>query len=64
MFLHFGQCYGFKIPPVIRGEHAIENCCVVSIPDYLAAYGSIHNQLRDVPDGTEVVLKVINLPSN
>ena len=24
------------------------------------AYGSIHNQIKDLPDGTQVVLKVKN----
>jgi hypothetical protein len=53
-----GQCYGFKIPPVTGGEYTIENCAAISIPDYLGATGSIHDQLRDVPDGSKVVLKV------
>jgi hypothetical protein len=54
-----GQCYGFRVPPVLGGEYAVENCGVLPIPDYLGAYGSIHDQLRGVPDGSRVVLNVL-----
>jgi hypothetical protein len=57
--LHPGQCYGFKVPPVLGGQYAVENCGVLSIPDYLGACGSIHDQLRGVPDGSRVVLNVV-----
>ena len=57
-----GQCYGFKIPPVMGGQYSIENCADISISDYLGATGSIHKQLQNVPDGSQVVLKVINPP--
>jgi hypothetical protein len=53
-----GQCYGFKKPPVLGGDYTLENCGPISIADYLGTCGSIHEQLRDVPDGSEVVLKV------
>jgi hypothetical protein len=63
MLLQPGQCYGFKTPPVLGGAYAIENIGVLPIPDYLGGYGSIHNQLRDVPDGSQVVLNIENLPA-
>jgi hypothetical protein len=59
-----GQCYGFKIPPVIGGEYTIENCAAISIPDYLGSTGSIHDQLRGVPDGAHVRLRVIPPPKS
>lgn len=55
-----GQCYGFKTPPVLGGEYDVENCGRLRVEDYLAACGSIHDQLRDVSDGSEVVLKVVD----
>lgn len=55
-----GQCYGFKIPPVMGGDYAVENVEPLAVWDCLGAYGSIHYQLQNVPDGTQVVLKVIN----
>lgn len=57
-----GQCYAFKVPPVLGGDYTVENCGSLPVEDYLAAFGSIHEQLRDVPDGSEVVLKVVNKP--
>jgi hypothetical protein len=58
-----GQCYGFKTPPVLGGDYTVENCGPLPVWDYLGAYGSIHEQLRDVPDGSQVVLKVVNKPA-
>lgn len=57
-----GQCYAFKIPPVLAGEYTVENVAPLSITDYLGAYASIHLQLRDVPDGAQVVLKLADKP--
>ena len=63
ILLGVGQCYGFKVPPIMGGDYTVENCAPIALGDYLGAYGSIHEQLRDVPDGTEVVIKVVNNPS-
>jgi hypothetical protein len=63
MRLQAGQCYGFKTPPVLGGEYTVENCAVLPIGDYLGAYASIHEQLRDVSDGSQVVLRVENVPA-
>lgn len=60
MVLNPGQCYGFKIPPVLGGRYDVENCGAISIPDYLGAFGSIHERIRDLPDGSKVVLKVVD----
>jgi len=62
MHLSRGQCYGIKLPPVLGYEFNEANCAPIAIEDYLGAYGSIHEQLRDVPDGTEIRLNVINHP--
>lgn len=58
-----GQCYGFKKPPVIGGDYTVENVGALALRDYLGAYGSLHEQLKDMPDGTSAVLRVINLPN-
>jgi hypothetical protein len=60
MILRPGQCYSLKLPPVLGGQYTVENCGVLAIRDYLGGYGSIHNQLRDVPEVAEVRLNVIN----
>jgi hypothetical protein len=63
MLLQPGQCYGFKVPPVLGGQYQVGNCGVLPIADYLGAYGSIHDRLRGLPDGAQVVLKVVDNPS-
>jgi hypothetical protein len=57
-----GQCYAFKQLPILGGDYVVENFSPLGIADWLTACGSIHEQLRDVPDGTEVVLEVVNRP--
>ena len=57
--LQQGECYGFKKPPVLGGQYTVENCGPLPVWDYLGAYGTIHKQLRAVPDGTQVVLDVV-----
>jgi hypothetical protein len=56
--LREGQCYSYKHPPVLGGDYNVQNTCVLPIGEHYAAYASIHNQIKDLPDGTEVVLKV------
>ena len=52
-----GHCYGFKTPPVLGGRYEVENCCQLSVGDYISGCGRIHEQLRNVPDGTEIRIK-------
>jgi len=52
-----GQCYSYRQPPVLGGQYAVENVCVLSIPQHYGAYASIHRQIKDLPDGTQVVIK-------
>lgn len=61
--LKAGQCYGFKKPPIIGGDYTVDNAGPLPIWDYLGACGSLHEQLRNVPDGTSVTLKVVNPPN-
>jgi hypothetical protein len=57
-----GQCYSFVTPPILGGEYSVENTMVVPILEHFGLYGSYHEQLRGVPDGTKVVLKVQKPP--
>ncbi|MBS0265544.1 MAG: DUF1851 domain-containing protein [Planctomycetes bacterium] len=62
MTLRPGHCYGFKVPPVLGGDYNVANVGPLSVSDYQGAYGSIHEQLQDVPDGSQVVLKTVEKP--
>ena len=55
-----GQCYGFKTPPVLGGAYVVENIGSLAVWDYLGGCGSIHDQLRDLPNGSQVIIKVVN----
>lgn len=53
-----GECYSFLIPPLLGGNYTIENTVILPITEHYGVYGSYHEQLRGVPDGTKVVIKV------
>jgi len=54
-----GPCYSFRVPPVLGGAYSIENTVTLDIAGHYSLYGEVHEQLKDLPDGTEVRLRVI-----
>jgi hypothetical protein len=60
MTLTAGRCYFFLTPPILGGEYSVGNTRVVPIEELFGVYGSYHEQLRDLPDGAKVVLKVVD----
>jgi hypothetical protein len=56
--LRDGQCYSYKRPPILGGDYTVENTLVLPIPQHYGAYAAIHDQIKDLPNGTEVVIKV------
>ena len=55
-----GRCYSYVIPPVLGGSYELNNIITLSIVEHYGVYGSFHRQIKDLPDGTRVKLKVIN----
>jgi len=56
-----GQCYGLTVLPVFEGgRYEVDNIFVVSAVEWLTHTASIHNQLRDLPDGGQVAIKVVH----
>jgi len=53
-----GRCYSFVLPPVLGGEYTVENTCDLNVEEHFSVYASIHHQIKDLPDGTRVRLKV------
>jgi hypothetical protein len=51
------KCYGFCKPIVLGGEYAMSNVAVMPIQQYLLGCGKLHEQLKDVADGEQVVLR-------
>lgn len=54
MQLSAGKCYGFKKPCTLGGEFDVSNYEVKSLLVYLSVMGQFHEQIKDVPDGTEI----------
>ena len=42
---------------MIGGEYAVSNVAVMPIQQYLLGCGKLHEQLKDVADGEQVVLR-------
>lgn len=53
-----GQCYGFRKLPVLGGDYVVSNAAPLSVSDYLGCCGSLHEQMRHLPDGTDVVVMI------
>ena len=60
MILGANQCYGFKTAPTLGGQYEIANVELSDISVYLALMGQIHEQIRDLPDGTRITHVVID----
>jgi hypothetical protein len=56
--LKAGQCYSYKVPPVLGGDYTVENTSILSIAEHYHVYGSIHQQIKDVPDGSQVIINI------
>jgi hypothetical protein len=64
VLLQTGQCYSFLTPPVLGGDYTVQNTVVLPISEHYGVYGSYHEQLRGVPDGTKIVIKVEKPPAS
>jgi hypothetical protein len=49
-----GQCYGYKVPPVLGGEYTVENTSVLPIAEHYGFHAELHERIKDLPDGTEI----------
>jgi T6SS immunity protein Tdi1, C-terminal len=56
------QCYSFITPLALGGGLTIENVMVIPIWEHFGCWGDVFRQLKDVPDGGQVVLKVVPGP--
>jgi type VI secretion system (T6SS) immunity protein Tdi1 len=55
-----GTCLGFTQLPVLGGAYTIDNRYRVSAVEHFRVTGDLHRQLRDLPDGVKVRLRVID----
>lgn len=54
-----GHCLGFNTLPVFGGTYTVENRCVVLVAEHASFTGDVHRQIRDLPDGTAIRIKVV-----
>ncbi|RZK58982.1 MAG: DUF4262 domain-containing protein [Pedobacter sp.] len=54
------QIYGFQVLPILGGTYTVENIKPIDIGVHFSINGEILRQLKNMPDGTEVQLKVSN----
>ncbi len=54
--LNQGELFGYVLLPIIGGKYIANNFETTCIHRHFSYAGQIHQQLRDLPDGTEVNL--------
>jgi hypothetical protein len=52
------EVYSFKKMPVIGGEYSVENIEPTDMSVHFAFTGQISEQIKDLPDGTNVSIKI------
>jgi hypothetical protein len=54
MFLAEDQVYSFTVPPALGGATDLSNVQVMTFTVSLNISGQLHNQIRDLPPGTQI----------
>jgi hypothetical protein len=49
-----GECYGYKLPPIVGGSVEIENIEVLFLTVWQSIMGQIHQQSAALPEGTRI----------
>lgn len=49
-----GECYDFKVAPILGGPIAAEEVYSISLVVKLHIAGQLHDQIKDLPDGTRI----------
>jgi hypothetical protein len=58
--LEEGKKYCLKIPGPLGGEYGGDNLATISLLELIRASGHIAREIRDLPDGAQVRLKVVD----
>lgn len=57
--LQQGECYSFVKPLALGGTLTLENVMIIPIREHFRCWGEVFRQIKGVPDGGQVILKVI-----
>lgn len=52
------QCYSFTTPLGLGGALTLENVMLIPIREHFGCWGEVFRQIKDIPDGGRVTLKV------
>ena len=55
-----GVCLGFTQLPIIGGTYTLDNRWRVSAVEHFGVTGDLHRQMRDLPGGAEVRIRVVD----
>jgi hypothetical protein len=58
--LQANQVYSFKKLPVIGGDYSVDNLEPTNLSAHLEFIGLIHQQIKDLPDGTQMRIKLFD----
>src|SRR5690349_11821136 len=53
------NCLGFRTLPVFGGTYTVDNRYALPVAEFAAFTGDVHRQIRDLPDGAQVQLRVV-----
>lgn len=55
-----GSCYCLKMPSVLGGKYDVDNLGTVDHSHLIAFSGYLAEQIKDMPDGSQVILKIVD----
>ncbi|MEQ8477798.1 T6SS immunity protein Tdi1 domain-containing protein [Fulvivirga sp.] len=55
-----GQLYSYYKLPIIGGGYTVDNFAPLSIKKHFSYLGDVHRQIKDLPDGTKVEIKIVD----
>ena len=55
-----GRCFCLKVPSALGGKYEIENVGMISLEELIAFTGDVAAQVKDLPDGTRVDIKIVD----
>lgn len=56
--LGIGQCYSYKMLPILGGSYAPEGRALLSLREHFGLWGELHHKVSNLPDGAEIEIKV------
>jgi hypothetical protein len=54
-----GRCYCLKLPAILGGSYEATNLGTISLDELISFSGDMAEQIKDVPDGGPVDIKVV-----